>query len=185
MNLFLENGHLAPDAYTALGGEGLPELERLEASEHLGFCDACMDHYLDVLNETELMVPQMPVASAMQRRIRRRFVGVTFQKYATVAAAACLVVALWASGFFKMTPLAPTAATQPAQAAAQPEQTLGERMNNFASQVSDGVNGFFIHMFAPTPPQENTAPANAKPAGQNGTVSKPRSTGGDSSGSLH
>ena len=44
--LFLENGHLSDAGLAALRDGQLDELARLEAAEHLSFCDACLDRYL-------------------------------------------------------------------------------------------------------------------------------------------
>lgn len=44
--LFDPNGHLTDDAFGALlRDEPLDEMERLEISEHLSFCDRCVERY--------------------------------------------------------------------------------------------------------------------------------------------
>ena len=46
MELFLENGHLSDEGLAALQSGGLDDLARLEAAEHLAFCDECLARHL-------------------------------------------------------------------------------------------------------------------------------------------
>ena len=45
MKLFRDDGHLTDEALTALAGESLDDLSRLEIAEHLAFCDLCLQRY--------------------------------------------------------------------------------------------------------------------------------------------
>ena len=45
MKLFRDDGHLTDEALTALAGESLDDLSRLEIAEHLAFCDSAMDSF--------------------------------------------------------------------------------------------------------------------------------------------
>ena len=50
MELFSNNGHLKDEALLALiQGRELSELERLEISEHLAYCDRCLQRYTELL----------------------------------------------------------------------------------------------------------------------------------------
>ena len=56
--LFDPNGHLTDDAFGALlRDEPLDEMERLEISEHLSFCDRCVERYAALLDGSELLSP--------------------------------------------------------------------------------------------------------------------------------
>ena len=71
--LFDPNGHLTDDAFGALlRDEPLDEMERLEISEHLSFCDRCVERYAALLDGSELLSPPEPVAPPVFRRIRER-----------------------------------------------------------------------------------------------------------------
>ena len=45
MELFDQNGCLTEEGLHAVIGGQLDELGRLEAAEHLSYCDKCMDRY--------------------------------------------------------------------------------------------------------------------------------------------
>lgn len=49
MELFDKNGCLTDEGLQALQAGGLDELGRLEAAEHLSYCDKCMDRYTALL----------------------------------------------------------------------------------------------------------------------------------------
>ena len=99
--LFDPNGHLTDDAFGALlRDEPLDEMERLEISEHLSFCDRCVERYAALLDGSELLSPPEPVAPPVFRRIRERARKLFVNKYATAAAAACFAIMFWNIGLF-------------------------------------------------------------------------------------
>ena len=49
MELFDQNGCLTEEGLHAVIGGQLDELGRLEAAEHLSYCDKCMDRYTALL----------------------------------------------------------------------------------------------------------------------------------------
>ena len=55
MDVFRNDGHLSDGVLESLihNGEALDELTRLEAAEHLAFCDQCLQRYTDLLAGTE------------------------------------------------------------------------------------------------------------------------------------
>ena len=62
LDLFDQNGHLTDEALQALiREEDLDELQRLEISEHLSFCDACTARYTDLLCDDVLQSPPVPL----------------------------------------------------------------------------------------------------------------------------
>mgnify|MGYP001629980237 FL=1 len=101
--LFNPNGHLTDDAFGALlRDEPLDEMERLEISEHLSFCDRCVERYAALLDGSELLSPPEPVAPPVFRRIRERARKLFVNKYATAAAAACFAIMFWDIGLFNV-----------------------------------------------------------------------------------
>ena len=102
-DLFDPNGHLTDDAFGALlRDEPLDEMERLEISEHLSFCDRCVERYAALLDGSELLSPPEPVAPPVFRRIRERARKLFVNKYATAAAAACFAIMFWNIGLFNV-----------------------------------------------------------------------------------
>ena len=72
----------------------LDEMGRLEASEHLSFCDSCLVRYTELLADDTLLVPEMPLTPTVLARVRRRAVRVFFNRYTRVAAVAAFAVVL-------------------------------------------------------------------------------------------
>lgn len=100
MDLFLENGHLTDEGLQAVINETLNELQRLEASEHLSFCDACLVRYTNMLDNVDLYTPAQPLLPPLKARLRQKLIKVIFSKYATAAAAVAFAVTLTVSGVF-------------------------------------------------------------------------------------
>lgn len=97
--LFLENGHLSDAGLAALRDGQLDELARLEAAEHLSFCDACLDRYLALAEPVQIQPPE-DLTLPVMRRIRQRIARVVMNRYAVAAAAVVLAFGLWGSGVF-------------------------------------------------------------------------------------
>lgn len=159
MNLFNDEGHLTKEGLEALVGEQLDEMGRLEAAEHLEFCMPCMELYLEALSGVELKQPEEPVPAQVKKRIRRKGIRVAFSRYATVAAAACLVAALWGSGFFASIYKAPEAQRERQQqmqqealeTAQEPGGTSGF-VSETARWLASGVGEIFDSMRQPGQP---------------------------------
>lgn len=62
MELFYENGHLTPEGLNALVDGQLDEMARLEAAEHLSFCDECLVRYTALVEQAPLAAPETPLA---------------------------------------------------------------------------------------------------------------------------
>lgn len=69
MELFHENGHLTSEGLKALTEGRLDELARLEAAEHLSFCDECLVRYTALLEDAPLAAPKAPLAPGVWQRI--------------------------------------------------------------------------------------------------------------------
>ena len=101
MDLFDRNGHFSDAALTALIQDAeLSELQRLEAAEHLAYCDACLLRYTNLLTDEGLREPSPLCRQRIWRRIRTRAARVFASRYTTAAAAMVIVVAMWSGGVF-------------------------------------------------------------------------------------
>lgn len=99
--LFRQDGCLTDYAFSVLiHDEPLDELERLELSEHLSFCDACIERYASMLSDDRLLPPAEPIAPTIRTRLRERARKLFLNRYATAAAAACFAVLFWNLGVF-------------------------------------------------------------------------------------
>ena len=136
--LFLQNGHLSDKGLQALIDGTLDELQRLEAAEHLSFCDECLTRYTALLTGDVLEEPEQDVTLPVMRRLRRRAVKSAWNRYAAAAAAVVITAGLWYSGVFggAMEALAiqPPALEQTAQA--QEPGPLGQLLERIG--VADG-----------------------------------------------
>ena len=95
MGLFNREGHRTGEGLDALTAGSLNELQRLEVSEHLSFCDLCLEAYMQRLEDSPLLTPEKPVKAAVMRRLWTRRAVSGLRKAGMVAAAACIAVGLW------------------------------------------------------------------------------------------
>ena len=97
-DLFDKDGHLTDYALNKLISEDLNEVERLEVSEHLSFCDKCVDRYCSLLtDENELSITEDRTDMIMTE-IRRKKLRDSIRRYATAAAAVIIGCIFWYSG---------------------------------------------------------------------------------------
>ena len=68
MELFDQNGCLTEEGLHAVIGGQLDELGRLEAAEHLSYCDKCMDRYTALLTADVLEEPPETLGCPVQDR---------------------------------------------------------------------------------------------------------------------
>lgn len=95
MKLFCEDGHLSIEGLQALVGEELDEEKRLEAAEHLDFCDRCVERYSELLTGDLLLAPPAEVAPPVMAKIRSKTRTVIFSRFTRVAVAAVMALVLW------------------------------------------------------------------------------------------
>ena len=73
--LFNQDGCLTDYALSALiHDKPLDELERLELSEHLSFCDACIERYTAMLSDDFLIPTAQPICNRRRSGLFRGFV---------------------------------------------------------------------------------------------------------------
>lgn len=69
MELFDVKGCLSEEGLQALVGGQLDETQRLEAAEHLAYCDRCMDRYTALLTDDVLEQPPRSARGAVMGTI--------------------------------------------------------------------------------------------------------------------
>lgn len=98
MELFQENGCLTEAGLEALTTGQLDELSRLEAAEHLAYCDYCLDRYTARLEARPLETAPPRVQRAVMSSIWVRIMHNTYGRIAVAGVAALLALGIWRSG---------------------------------------------------------------------------------------
>ena len=98
MELFDQNGCLTEEGLHAVIGGQLDELGRLEAAEHLSYCDKCMDRYTALLTADVLEEPPRSARGAVMGTIWVRLMQNTWGRAAVAAVAAVLALTMWRTG---------------------------------------------------------------------------------------
>lgn len=98
MELFREDGCMTDAGFRAMMDGQLDELGRLEAAEHLSYCDQCMDRYTALLTADALEKPPRSVQGAVMGTIWARLMQNTYGRAAVAGVAAVLALTLWRSG---------------------------------------------------------------------------------------
>ena len=98
MELFDEKGCLSEGGLHAVIDGQLDELGRLEAAEHLSYCDRCMDRYTALLTADVLQEPPHSARGAVMGTIWVRLMQNTWGRTAVAAVAAVLALTMWRTG---------------------------------------------------------------------------------------
>ena len=134
-----ETGCLTDGALAGLMEGSLDELQRLEVSEHLSYCDACVERYTALLADGVLLEAPELMKQSVLAALRRKAAKVFVNRYFHMAVAASLTLVLWGSGVFNS--FGEVRLVRPPEAR-NPEASISWRLNSFASEVSDGVTDF-------------------------------------------
>ena len=98
MELFDEKGCLSDEGLHAVVDGQLEELGRLEAAEHLAYCDHCMDRYTALLTADVLQDPPRSAHKAVMTSVWVRLMQNTWGRAAVAGVAAVLALTMWRSG---------------------------------------------------------------------------------------
>ena len=154
MEPFRTDGHLTDETLAALArGRKLDELTRLEAAEHLAFCDACLQRYTDLLAPALLLVPAHSCRESLWVRVRRRTLRLVTSRYATAAAAVALALTVvWRSGRldFVRLPIPP----EDRPSVSEGLQRWSARWSDSLDSAMSGFNDFFSGLGRWTPPPQ-------------------------------
>ncbi len=137
MTLFLDNGCLSDEGLHALAAGQLNELERLEAAEHLAYCDRCVDRYTALLAGHTLEEPPADISGPMRRMFWARLMQNVWGRAAVAAAAAVLAMGMWRSGL----PQKPSRSEMPVQL---PERAIARYESGWQTSelVTDASDAF-------------------------------------------
>ena len=98
LELFREDGCLTDEGLQALRDGQLDELGRLEAAEHLSYCDRCMDRYTALLTADVLETPPRGMHGTIMTTIWVRLMQSTYGRAAVAGVAAVLALTMWRTG---------------------------------------------------------------------------------------
>lgn len=98
MQLFKDDGCFSDEGLHALIGGQLDELGRLEAAEHLSYCDKCMDRYTALLTADVMQTPPRSARGAVMGTIWVRLMQSTYGRAAVASVAAVLALTMWRTG---------------------------------------------------------------------------------------
>lgn len=134
-NLFDTAGCLTQSGLEALWDDRLDDLGRLEAAEHLTFCDRCLARYTALLESIQLSAPMRDLIPQVQALMRLRAFRVMTNRYVSVAAAIALALALWRFGLFGA---APAAAPKEVQES-RPNTSISQMLGSALDGASEGL----------------------------------------------
>ena len=134
-NLFDTAGCLTQRGLEALRDDRLDDLGRLEAAEHLTFCDRCLARYTALLESIQLSAPMRDLIPQVQALMRLRAFRVMTNRYVSVAAAITLALALWRFGLFGA---APAAAPKEVQES-RPNTSISQMLGSALDGASEGL----------------------------------------------
>lgn len=141
-----ETGCLTTFGLESLVEGSLGELERLEVSEHLAYCDLCVERYTALLAEETLLEAPELMRQGVLAAVRKRAVKVFVNRYFHMAVAASLTLVLWSTGVFSTIRDIPLALPR-----AEPEKdtvSISQRLENFTDEVNDGLYGLMDQLRA-------------------------------------
>lgn len=98
MELFRDDGCLTDEGLQALVEGTLDELGRLEAAEHLSYCDRCLDRYTALLTGDVVEQPPRDLSRPVGRSILIRLMQNVYGRMAVAGVAAVLALTLWRGG---------------------------------------------------------------------------------------
>ena len=99
--LFDDDGHITDDGLRLLISGEADELSQLELSEHLDFCDRCVDRYCIALNDALPIEPPEGLVPKVMGRNRKRTQDTFFKQATKVGLAAGLTILVWFGGVFR------------------------------------------------------------------------------------
>ena len=141
-----ETGCLTTFGLESLVEGSLGELERLEVTEHLSYCDLCVERYTALLADDTLLEAPELLKQSVLTKLRQRMARAFVNRYFHMGVAACLTLVLWSTGVFSTIrdiPLAPPRA--------EPEKdtvSISQRLENFTDEVNDGLYGLMDQLRA-------------------------------------
>ena len=138
LELFREDGCLTDEGLQALRNGQLDELGRLEAAEHLSYCDKCMDRYTALLTADVLETPPRRVHGTIMTTIWVRLMQST---YGRVAVAGAITAMLGRSCDLKTILPSQTMSTPPQELTGKPMETRQEFYHKLSGVLENLLPG--------------------------------------------
>ena len=137
-----DTGCLTGYALQSLVNGSLGELGRLEVTEHLSYCDLCVERYTAMLAEDTLLEAPELLKSGILKELKRRTTRVFVNRYFHMGVAACLTLVLWSTGVFAT--FGELALNPPRLERPVPEEriSIGRRLEDFSTGIGDGLYNF-------------------------------------------
>lgn len=169
--LFTPDGHLTDQAFSLLIAQQLDPLQSLEVSEHLSFCDRCLERYTAILcgdipvpspqssseifsNDDPAQLPSKAPPAAcplleppaalrknVMQQIQRKVNLFYFKKTTSVLIAASLALVFWSGGIFSSNQLS-NRLTHLIDGLHSSSQTILEHTN----EISNSIDDFFTSL---------------------------------------
>ena len=131
MELFDKKGCLTDEGLRALTENQLNELQRLEAAEHLSYCNRCLKRYTTLLTgEDALQDPPRDLAGPVRRSLLARMMHTVWGRSVVAAAAVVLAFGMWQTGLLH-------------SSLWQPDSALPTAVSNNFVQAGDELSRLF------------------------------------------
>lgn len=102
MELFRDDGCMTDEGLHALLAGRLDELGRLEAAEHLSYCNRCLDRYTALLAGDALEQPPESLQGPVLRTVWTRVMQNVYGRITVAGVAAVLALTMWRGGTFDL-----------------------------------------------------------------------------------
>ncbi len=157
--LFYSDGHLTDTSFELLIQEKLDPLQSLEVSEHLSFCDQCLERYTAILcgndfdeisdiskaeippnvpAKVRLMEAPKSLLPNVMHKIQHKTNVFYFQKISSVAIAASLALVFWSGGLFSAKHF-----SNRADHLMDEIQSSSQSFLEHTNKISEDINDFF------------------------------------------
>ncbi|MCI8652668.1 MAG: hypothetical protein HFF11_03110 [Angelakisella sp.] len=137
-----ETGCLTAFALQGLVEGSLGELERLEVTEHLSYCDLCVERYTALLADDTLLEAPELLKQSVLTKLRQRMARAFVNRYFHMGVAACLTLVLWSTGVFATfgeLALSPPRLEHPNIAPEKNGITISQRLEDFSDGIGSGL----------------------------------------------
>ncbi len=99
--LFNKDGHITEYGFKLLiEDNNLNELNRLEISEHISFCEECLSKYITLLDNSVLISPTKTTVPVIMKEIIKDTSKFYLKQYISMFVAACFALIFWVTGVF-------------------------------------------------------------------------------------
>lgn len=141
--VFNRDGHISDKGLWLLTAGDPDALCCYELSEHLDYCDQCVDRYSMLLTENALMVPPKEMARPVMAKVRRRNILFLTKRAIKVCTAASLTLVIWYGGLFGDGLTART--EEISQRTARRGSAFSQMVSGVSDSIGDWIRGFGIY----------------------------------------